>query len=361
MYRLVILSAFLLGLVFLLTSCRPPELEGAVVHYNAKRYNDALVQAKKAVEMYPDNAEAWYYYGSINGELKNYDEMIKGFEKAESLSKDFDVKILYERNKYFADTFNSGVRSYNQYSKLVGQDTEKAKESITEAIKMFGYANRIKPNYNAGRMIAISYQILGDNNKALESYQKLTNAFPDSAEAWASLGSIYFSNKDYDQTIANLNKALAIDSTNAQALTLLAQTYDYQKQTQKAIETYRKAIRYNQDEKALPFNLGLMLVNTANAKGTAEADKNKYLSEAISLFEKVLKMDPEFKEAYQLKGQSELLLQRNEDALKTLQKGLELYPEDANMWYNISIAYTRLNNKKEAEKAYAKAQELDKK
>lgn len=355
------LAVLMLGLALLVSSCRPPELSGAVIHYNGKRYNEAYEQAKIAVEKYPDNAEAWYYYGLISGELKKYDEMINAFNKAESLSKQFDVQILNQRNRYFVDTFNAGIKDYQKYPQVKSENPEEAKKVMQEAIQYFTYANQLKTNYNAARMIAICYQILGDNDNAIESYKNLTKTFPDSANAYADLGSLYFYNKDYDNTITQLNKALEKDSTNANALTLLAQTYDFQHQTDKAIETYRKAIRFNPEEKALPFNLGLLLVNATNKNPDLSDDvKNKYLNEAVALFEKVLEMDPDFKEAYQLKGQSELLLEKNEEALKTLQAGVEKFPDDVNMWTNISVAHARLGNKKEAEAAYKKAQELEK-
>ena len=59
LHLLLILGLLILSLS--VSSCRPPELEGAVVHYNAGRNDQALTLAQEATEKYPDNPEAWFY------------------------------------------------------------------------------------------------------------------------------------------------------------------------------------------------------------------------------------------------------------------------------------------------------------
>ena len=51
----------------LVNACRPPELEQAVIDYNGGRYDNAYTEVLAATEKYPDNQEAWYYLGEIQG------------------------------------------------------------------------------------------------------------------------------------------------------------------------------------------------------------------------------------------------------------------------------------------------------
>ncbi len=358
MARTSFITVIFMALIFLVSSCSPPEVEGAKVHLKNKRFDDALVQLEKAVKLYPDNPEAWYLYGEVNGQLKNYDKMIEAFKKSEALGNQFIVQITNDRQRFFAQSYNDGVKDYQNYPKLRESDPEKAKEVMKSAINNFRIANEINPTYQAARMVGICYQVLDEKDKAIEVYSKLTQTYPDSAEAYSDLGSLYFFTQQYDKAIESLNKSVELDSSNANAYTLLAQTYDFKKDTKNAIAAYRKAIKLNPEEKALPFNLGLLLVNTANAEGTSPEDKKALLTESIEYFNQVLEIDPEFKEAYQLKGQSELLLEKYEDARDTLSEGVEYFPDDANMWYNLGVAFAHTNQKKKAEEAFAKAEKL---
>ncbi len=358
MSRARFVTVIFMALMFVVSSCSPPEVEGAKVHLKNKRFDDALAQLEKAVNLYPDNAEAWYLYGEVNGQLKNYDKMIEAFKKVEELGNQFADKIKNDRQRFFAQSYNDGVKDYQNYPKIRETDPEKARKVMESAINNFRVANEINPTYQAARMVGICYQILDEKDNAIKAYSNLIESYPDSAEAYSDLGSLYFFTQKYDKAIEALNKSVALDSNNATAYTLLAQTYDFKKDTKNAIVAYRKAIKLNPEEKALPFNLGLLLVNTANSEGTSPEDKKVLLNESIEYFNMVLEMDPEFKEAYQLKGQSELLLEKYEDARDTLSEGVEYFPDDANMWYNLGVAYAHTNQKKKAEKAFAKAEEL---
>ena len=48
--------------------CRPKDLEGAFVHYNASRYDEALVLAEKVTKEIPTNPEGWFLLGKLYGQ-----------------------------------------------------------------------------------------------------------------------------------------------------------------------------------------------------------------------------------------------------------------------------------------------------
>jgi len=352
-----ILILFLAALM--LSNCRPPELEGAVVDFNAGRFDNALANAETAVEKYPDNAEAWFYLGRIYGKKDRMADMMKAFERSLALAPTYESQIQAEKSLYFSQKFNAGVNSYNKFKQIEDKKSEAAEKALRDAIENFQASAVIRDDYTANRLIAVSYQLLGDKVNAISRYEALMEIRPDTADVYVDLGSLYFFDKEYDKATGLFEKALEVDPENLEAATFLAQAYDVQKKTEQAIVAYKRAVSLNPEEKAMPFNLGLLLFNEANKKDQNPETKKQYLSEAATYFGKALAIDDSFKEGYQLKGQAELLLERYADAKETYLAGLDKFPEDSNMWYNLGVSYARLNDKAKAEEAFAKAEELE--
>jgi len=360
MKRSLVLLVLLLGMSLFLSSCRPPDLEGAIVHYKANRMENALELAQKATQEHPENAEAWFWLGRIDGKLGHISEMVNAFDKSIALGNQFKTDVASEKSYYFAITYNNGIKNYQSFSKLKDKDINKANESAKKAIQNFTDANTIKKNFMSVRLISACYQLLNDNPKAIVTSKKLTEDFPDSAVSWAEYGQMLFLSKEYTAAIPALSKSLEIDNTNGTASTLLAQAYDTQNDVKNSIIYYKLAIKNSPEEKALPFNLALLSFNRANNEKTSKADKKIYLEDAALYFGKVVEIDPNMKEAYQLKGQSELLLEKYAVAKETLMEGLEFFPEDNNMWYNLGVCYARLGDKKKSRQAFDKAEALQK-
>ena len=89
---LVLLAA----LTLTLTSCRPPELETAVMEYNKKRYETAKEHALEATEKYPEKAEGWWIYGSSTMEIaKNYDDYVDGNAALDKAKKINEITYVY--------------------------------------------------------------------------------------------------------------------------------------------------------------------------------------------------------------------------------------------------------------------------
>ena len=79
---------------------------------------------------------------------------------------------------------------------------------------------------------------------------------------------------------------------------------------------------------------------------------------AIGEYEKALAIDPEWSDALQAKGMAQMHSGKLEDALKTLKPVTEMAPEDPLAFTSLSMAYVRLENIEEAEKAQAQARLL---
>ncbi|WP_456409138.1 tetratricopeptide repeat protein [Caldithrix abyssi] len=359
MKKLFLLAIPILVLT-LLTSCRPPELEGAFVDYNAGRYDNALKLAKEATEKYPTNAEAWYLLGEIYGKKEMYSEMKHAFDKAlaNNPTPDIQNKIKNATMYYFQNLFNRGVTNYNTYAKMQDTASEEAKEQLRKSTEYFKKANIVKPDYKAVDLIAFAYSILGEKDSAFVYYTKLTQEWPDSADAYVKLGRFYVVNQKFEEAIPLLEKALELDPENADAIQIIAEAYDFAGKTDKAIETYKKAMEINPEEKAFPFNLGRLYFQKVASGSIDDSTKQQYLHECAKAFGRVIELDPSMKEAYDYKSNCELMAKDYEDALVTLKQATERFPDEGKFWYNLGVVYYNLKDTEKAQEAIDKAKEL---
>ena len=352
-----LLSILVLGT--LLTSCRPPELEGAFVEYKQGRIDNALSLAKEATEKYPNNSEAWFLFGEISAEKGNYKDMVEAFNKSLAIDNKFETKINQAREYYFQTEFNKGVNNYNTYTKQEDRNSEKAKELLNKALQGFQNANMIKEDYKATSLIGFGHILLDKKDEALKYYIRCTEIKPDTSDAWIALGNFYLVEQNYDDAIPALEKALEIDPNNSEAVSLLSQAYDLHGDKEKAIALYEKAMKLDPEQKAYPFNLGLIYYkSTVNDSTLDDATKKEYLKKSSEYFAKVIELDPEVKEAYKIKSSAEIQLEDFQAALETLLQASEMFPDDGEVWYFLGVAYGRLGQAAEAKAAFAKAEEL---
>jgi len=90
-----------------------------------------------------------------------------------------------------------------------------------------------------------------------------------------------------------------------------------------------------------------------------EALKEKDPNKQIELFNRAIKLNPDFFEAYYNRGIVKFYLNQNAAAIEDYDKAIELNPKYAGAYYNRGIAKFHLNKTEEAMQDYDKAIELD--
>jgi tetratricopeptide (TPR) repeat protein len=347
-----------LYLSFTIISCRPPWLEGAIVHLKAGRDEQAYNLLLEGTQKEPNVAEGWYYLGSVQGKKGMVAEMMESFSKSLSIDKTFQNEIDLEKNTYFGNFFNAGVAAYNAFIKIEDRESESALKSLNAVIDNFNKAKQIKNDFTATRLIAIAYGNLNDPVNELKYLQEASKIKPDTLVTWLGLGYYHMQEKDYTKAAENFKKGLDIDPNSVECWTLYAQNLDFGDKREEAIAAYKVAIEKNPEEKAIPFNLGLLLNKMANAVENDDAQKNAHYDEAIIYFAKAHELDPDLKDAYDLL--SALLLQRGRypEAEALLKEGLQRFPESSSIWQNWAFLLARQGKKVEAEKAMERSKQL---
>ena len=117
----------------------------------------------------------------------------------------------------------------------------------------------------------------------------------------------------------------------------LAELYEKEGGMRKAIDEYVKAIDIHKDDYNSYFKIAYLL-NDLSQK-----------DESITMLNNLLRIKPEYYQASMLLG----------DLLNVYQDALKYRPADYDMYYNLGIAYTMLNDFIHAEEAYKKAAEVN--
>jgi tetratricopeptide (TPR) repeat protein len=354
------IGTLLLALYFMGAGCKPPEIEGTIVHMQAKRMQEAYELALVAVEKYPQNPEAWFLLGKLQGDRDEIKEMVESYEKSLAIGPQFESDIKSEKNYYFGKFFNTGVSEYNKFLKLPDDqiESEEAMQYLQNSIDNFVKARYIENRYAANRLIAMSYLYKSDSTQALENLMQALEVNPDTVQAYIDLGNYYRDSGDYQKAMEYLKKGTEIDPNNTYCVTVYATICDMAGEREEAIDAYQKAYELNSEDMAIPFNLGLLYYRMANQIEEETPQKNALMTNAADWLLKAYELNPEIEDLYNLLGPVLINLDRNDEAINLLKEATDYFPESCLIWTNLSVAYARAGQTKEAEDTYKKVKEM---
>lgn len=358
MKKSYLLLSMALSLIILLAACRDPSLEQAIIDYKGSRWDQAHESIQKAVKKVPKDPEAWYYYGEIAGKKDDIEKMVEAFDKSLELKNTFEGEIKNTKTYYFSKFYNSAVQSYNSFTKMEDRESEKATKVLNEIVKNFKKSLIIDNDYQANRLIAMTYMHLNDDENNLKYLLLASEVKPDTSLAMLELGLYYRNKKEYEKAAEYFKKTIELDPQNTNALTLYPECLDFSGKKEEAIEAYKNAIDANPQEKAIPFNLGLLLYKEANKEELDPEKQKEYLKETEIYFKKVYDLDPEFREIYDLYGPVLIHNEKYDIAEQVLLEGTKYFPDAATIWINLAVVYARKGDAKKANEADKRAQEL---
>ncbi|WP_293025922.1 tetratricopeptide repeat protein [Moorena sp. SIO3I8] len=289
----------------------------------AQEYEDAIANFDKALEIKPDDHQAWYSRGVALSILGRLEAGIDSFDQAVKIKPDHH-KACYNRGIALLDLGKNeaAIASYDQALKIKHDDHEawynrgNALQKLGQnkaAIKSFDKAVKIKHDYHkAWNKRGIALSDLGRKKAAIKSFDKALKIKPDYHLAWYNRG-------------VNLQKL---------------------GQNEAAIESYDKALKIKPDYHVAWYNRGVTLL----ALGRNEA--------AIKSYDKALKIKPDFYQAWNNRGIALWKLGQNEAAIKSYDKALKIKPDFYQAWNNRGIALPKLGRKEAAIESYDQAVKL---
>lgn len=120
----------------------------------------------------------------------------------------------------------------------------------------------------------------GNNKKVYEIASEGHKAFGKEDNKYISLMiNGHIENKEYDKAMATINEALAADPTNGELYDVMGIIYDSQKENDKAMECYKKAVELNPEFARAQYNLGRKICEKAYAisDNSSTLTQNEYM------------------------------------------------------------------------------------
>ena len=206
---------------------------------------------------------------------------------------------------------------------------------------------------------ASQYRLAGHHREAAALCQQRLQQSPDSAPAWHLLGLIHCDMGKYFEATQVLEKAIALDATQAPYFKALADTRSAMGDTDRAILAYRQALSLQNDYFEVHSNLGGLLLDTGHWEEAidhyrqavqlrpdiAELHDNLgnalriggYCESAISCHEQALRLKPALATAQTNIGSALVKLGRQSEAVRALESALELAPEMPETHFNLAV------------------------
>lgn len=174
-----------------------------------------------------------------------------------------DSQAIWEFRQYI-DSGGENKEVYLFLSELyvktgqLNQALASAQESVLRG------ASRVSSGYF---QLGVVYSLLGQKEKAVESYSKSVESDPTMSEAYFNLGYIYESDNQFSKAIESYKKTLVLDDKHAKAYYNLANIYAGMDSLDDAIAMYKKAVEFDRNYMDAFVNLSIVLTKTGDFKG----------------------------------------------------------------------------------------------
>ena len=264
-------------------------IRAAWEYLRAGDYQSAELQCKKALELNPKSARAYYFLGLAMFGRNRYDEAIKYLSEAgrrepdkseihANLGAAFIAKgMLNEAVTHLQKALQMDPNDAGAHSNLGVVMLRRSDKQ--GAIRHLSQAARLKPDdhevhYDLARVLEEE----GDIEKALEHYRRTVQLKPDHSMAHARLGLALCERGAFKDGLPHLSRAVDLDPGNTSVRYNLAITLARLKQHNQAIAQWLQILQRE------PRNAGVLSCLTASYAETGRLDEAlKSLEEALRI------------------------------------------------------------------------------
>jgi tetratricopeptide (TPR) repeat protein len=198
-------------------------------HYYKNEHVVAIKHYDRALEIEPDNVEAWTNKGVVFGNMGKYNEAIDCYDRSLEIEPKYAL-ALYNKGSALGNMgkYNEAIECYdraleiepkyalawNNKGVVIG-----SMRKYDEAIDCYDRALEIEPKYalalyNKG----VALGKMKKYNEAIGCYYKVLEIEPDNVEAWTNKGTSLGNMGKYNEAIECYDRALEIEPKYALAL-----------------------------------------------------------------------------------------------------------------------------------------------
>lgn len=275
-----------------------------------------------------------------------------------------DVSIIYVENK----SLNQDVIRENGYKFIdpiadnylqKNVDPQRDNAQIAQELDrmMASAENSVFANIIAAKV----YGNIGEFEKALEHYQRLSELDPTNPFVFRNLGILYYHYKYFAEAEEAFQKALKFDDENSELYVLLGTTYFDNQQFEQAIESFENALKYGKNNGEVLLNIALSY-QALNQNETAEEYFGKVIDEfsgtpaaqVAENYQNLRKWKAHLAKAEEYKQEQKLY-----NAIEEYQIALAAKPDDITTLINLSNLYWRTGNQTKALQTCLRATQID--
>ena len=201
-------------------------------------------------------------------------------------------------------------------------------------------------------MLALDYVILKRNDWARQEFGKLVEVSPENALYHYWLSKVEYDDNKFTASLKHAQKAIELDSTFERAYDTLGLCYEARGEHEKAVTSYKEAVRLNREKKTPspwpPQNLGALLV------------KLNQLDQAEDYILESLRYAPDFPRAHYQMGRLWEKRKNYPAALEELKLAVKNDPSFPDPHYTLGRIQWEVGEKEAAEASWKKFEDLKK-
>jgi len=263
---------------------------GYLTYKQCDVWQDGMSLWNQTLKLQPKAVVAWNNRGSTKEKYKDHLSAIKDFDQA-----------IYLKPDYTHAYYNRGTAKKSLAEEST--DATRKKELLLDALDDFNKAIVLLPKFDqAYHNRGITYDNLGDFEKAMKDYNKAIEIKPQNADPYINRGVLYGKMGKLDSAILDFNYALTIRPNDASAYSNRGLAKSYKGDDVAALKDYNRAIELNPNHVTALSNRGIIL------------KKNGKYQEALNDFTTVISINPQMSEAYYYRATVYILLKNYKPA-----------------------------------------------
>lgn len=337
------------------------KLESILDHYLITgSYTKAIVCADRGLEHFPFNAIFKLRKAqaiSAIGRLKEGLSLLAEIEKMEELSYEFfltkasifsQLKDSKNAIKYFREAIKvSEPEDRDEIYLDIAMEYENLND-FQNAIDVLLLSIKQNPqNEGAIYELAFCYDQIGDYEKAIDSYSNFIEENPYSFTAWYNLGNAYSKLENWEKAVWAFDYCLLINPEFSHALFNLGNAYLSLEEYRKGAECFLKCMEIDGDD-------GLAFCYLAECHENLQE-----LDLAREYYLRSIEMIPALAEAWVGLGIVLDMEDKHLDAIKHVEKAIDLDPSNAGYYHVLAGIYTKLLDTDKTEECLLISLELD--
>lgn len=273
---------------------------------------------------HPDDAEAWFLHGMLDGLLKDFVAANECYDNVIRLMPDL-----------VAAYYNKGIalQSLNRHE---------------DAAAAFNAVIRLEPDFeNINQVLADVFFALNNDKSALSYYLKILKTEPENTYVLYKIGSLHLKEIKYHEAEGCFRQIILLKPNNPEALFSLGSALQLQGELDAAEKYYNQAIELRPDYFLAYNNLGILY------------KERKKFDVAINFFSKAVSYKADYAEAYNNLGYAYQILEKYDQALVAYKKLIKLKPNDSEAHYSLGLQYEALGRYSLAREHFSQASLMD--